>query len=90
LIPYSRRFWSSLLRLDHQMEGSMRAYEAAMRRYQTSTAAVAAPSRAVFHMELCEAVAEVRAALKELRMLEKKGRRVTPDAGASTQEFRVP
>lgn len=50
----------------------MKAYEAALRRYQTSTAAVAATSRAVFHMELCEAVAEVRAALKEMRMLEKK------------------
>lgn len=72
LISYSRRFWSSLLRLDRHMESSMTAYEAAIRRYQTSTAAVAATSRVVFHMELCEAVAEVRAALKELRMLEKK------------------
>jgi hypothetical protein len=90
LIPYSRRFWSSLLRLDHQMEGSMKAYESAMRRYQTSTAAVAAPARAVFHMELCEAVAEVRAALKELRMLEKKGRRVTPSAVATTNGCSAP
>lgn len=90
MIPYSRRFWTSLLRLDHQMARSMRGYESAMRRYKASIAAVAAPSREVFHMELCEAVAEVRAALKELRMLEKNGKRVTPNSSASTRAITAP
>jgi hypothetical protein len=65
--PFSRRYWQSLLALDRRVGNAMQAYEGAVRRYRTSSRVVAAGARAEFHLELCEAVAELRAALRDLR-----------------------
>jgi hypothetical protein len=75
LAAFSRRFWTSLLNLDRRLDAARRAYEASLRRYRASARAVAGEARQEFHLELCESVAEMRAALKDLRALQKRQER---------------
>lgn len=73
---FSRRFWAALLELDRRVVTSMSAYEAAVRRFSVSRRTLSESSQREFHLELCESVAELRAALRELRALERRQGRI--------------
>jgi hypothetical protein len=77
LAGFSRRFWTSLLQLDRRLDTARRSYEGSLQRYRASARAVAGEARDEFHLELCESVAELRAALKDLRALQKRRERAS-------------
>jgi hypothetical protein len=70
--PFSRRFWAALLEFDRRLVNAMAGYDGTMRRFRVSRSALSSASQQELHLEWCEAVAEVRATLKELRTLERR------------------
>jgi hypothetical protein len=64
---FSRRFWKSVVDLDRRVANAAAQYDSAAKRFRTSRTTVSTAARAEFHLELCEAVAELRVALRDLR-----------------------
>jgi hypothetical protein len=64
---FSRRFWTAVILLDRRVTLATANYESAAVRFRTSRTLVSPAARDEFHLELCEAIAELRAALGELR-----------------------
>jgi hypothetical protein len=64
---FSRRFWNSVIKLDGRVANAVADYDSAVKRLLTSRVAVSKEARVEFHLEVCEAVTELRAALNDLR-----------------------
>lgn len=75
---FSRRYWQALANLDRRVGTALSAYEAAARRFRASITAVSAQARAEFHMELVEAAAQLRLALRDLAALQERRTKGTP------------
>jgi hypothetical protein len=69
---FSRRFWNSVIRLDRRVAAADANCTSAVERFQVSRVVVSNDARAEFHLELCEALAELRAAISELRQFQER------------------
>jgi hypothetical protein len=69
---FSRRFWKSVIDLDRRVANAVTQYDSAASRFRASRTAVSDSARAEFHLEFCEAVAELRVALRDLRTFQER------------------
>ena len=69
---FSRRYWQALNNLDRRLGTTLSTYESAARRFRASLTAVSAEARAEFHMELVEAIGELRLAVRDLVALQER------------------
>jgi hypothetical protein len=69
---FSRRFWKSVIDLDRRVAKASAHCDSTVARFRTSRTLISAAAHAEFHLEMCEAVAELRAALRELRAFQER------------------
>jgi hypothetical protein len=64
---FSRRFWHSVISLERRVASAVANCDAAMARFRISRTLVSYEAHSEYHMELCEALAELRVAISDLR-----------------------
>jgi hypothetical protein len=69
---FSQRFWQSVISLDRRVVDAVANCDAAMARFRISRTLVAYEAHREYQMELCEALAELRVALSELRAFQER------------------
>ncbi len=69
---FSRRFWHSVIGLDRRVAEAVAHCDVAMARFRISRTLVSHQAHSEYHMELCEALAELRVALSELRAFQER------------------
>lgn len=72
MVLFSRRFWNSVISLDRRVAAAVANCDSAAQRFKVSGVALTQDSRAEFHLEFCESLAELRAALNELRQFQER------------------
>ena len=75
---FSRRFWHSVIGLDRRVAEAVASYDVAMARFRISRTLVSHHAHCEYHMELCEALAELRVALGELRGFQERKSTYSP------------
>jgi hypothetical protein len=69
---FSKRFWQSVMSLDRRVANAMANCDAAVARFRVSRTLISHEAHHEYHMELCEALAELRVALSELRAFQER------------------
>jgi hypothetical protein len=69
---FSRRFWNSLIMHDRRLMQASAGYELAANRYRTSRDCMTGDAQLEFHIELLDAVKELRNAVGELRAFQNR------------------
>jgi hypothetical protein len=75
---FSRRFWHSVIGLDRRVAAAVANCDIAMARFRISRTLVSHQAHSEYHMELCEALAELRVALNELRAFQERNSTYSP------------
>jgi hypothetical protein len=69
---YSGRFWHSVISLDRRVKVAVSNCDLAIARFRICRNVFCHDAQLEFHLELCEALAELRTALHELRSFQER------------------
>lgn len=69
---FSGRFWNSVISLDRRVAAASKEYDSAVARFRVSRDLLSPGAHAEFELELFEALAELRSALRDLRSFQER------------------